>query len=53
MYFIVDQINALDHEDANWDAINNTQKDSLSAFLAQMNVGHYRITSALANHKMA
>ena len=53
MYFILDQKNALDLEDANGDDIYDKWKEPLSYFLVRMTVGHYRITSASANHKTA
>jgi hypothetical protein len=53
MYFIIDQMNALDHEDANRDMVTNEQKTVAQQCLDQLTYGHYRITSTSANHKMA
>ncbi|KAF8333265.1 hypothetical protein F5887DRAFT_994782 [Amanita rubescens] len=51
LYFIVDQINALEQEEINADPVSNSAKQDLWAFLRKIAVGHYRITSASANYK--
>ena len=53
MYFIIDQMNALDAEVSNQDVSTNSQKAFLLEFLTSLTVGHYQITSASANHKTA
>jgi hypothetical protein len=53
LYFIVDQINALEHEDVNTDNVSNTMKDNIRDFLFAMFVSHYSITSASANYRTA
>ena len=52
-YFIIDQINALDFEDANRDRVGNDRKKTAEKFLDELTYGQYRITSASANYKMA
>ena len=52
-YFIIDQMNALDREDANMDIVTNEQKAVAQKYLGQLTYGHYRITSTSANHKTA
>jgi hypothetical protein len=41
----------LDHEAPNADYISNHKKDDLSAFLLQITVGHYGVTSASVNYR--
>ena len=53
IYFIIDQMNALDYEDANRDTVNNERKAAAQSFLDQLTYGQYRITSASANHRTA
>jgi len=53
LYFIVDQINALEHEDVNTDTIQNDRKDALATYLQKIYLGHYSITSASANYRTA
>lgn len=53
MYIVIDHINALDHEDPNMDAVNNSQKEKVQQFLHQLTSGQFQITSASANHKTA
>lgn len=53
MYFIIDQMNALDREDSNMDTVNNARKDAIQQFLDLLTPGHYQITSASSNHKTA
>ena len=51
MYFIVDQLNALEQEDANEDNVTNSAKSALSQLLGKMYLGHFSITSASANYR--
>jgi energy-coupling factor transporter ATP-binding protein EcfA2 len=53
MYFIVDQMNALDREDANMDTKDNERKAATQIFLNGLTYGQYRITSASASHRTA
>jgi hypothetical protein len=53
LHFIVDQINALEHEAPNTDLVHNDRKDVLSAFLQRIAIGHCIITSASANYRTA
>src|SRR6266487_633234 len=53
LYFIVDQINALEHEAPNTDLAQNDHKAVLSDFLQRIALGHYIITSASANYRTA
>ena len=53
LYFIIDQINALDLEDDNKDRITNEEKKQVSRDLAEITFSHHRITSASANHQSA
>ena len=52
-YFIIDQMNALDFEDINMDAVVDKRKAAVQEFLDNLTSGQYRITSASANHKTA
>lgn len=52
-YFIIDQMNALDLEDANWDRVGNDRKGVAQKFLDELTYGQYRITSASASYKTA
>lgn len=51
LYFIIDQINALEKEETNADSVSNFQKEDLQAFLQKITVGHYSIASASANYR--
>jgi hypothetical protein len=51
LYFIIDQINALENEGTNADLVSNSQKKDLWAFLQKITVGHYSITGASANYR--
>jgi len=51
LYFIVDQINALEQEETNADSVSNHEKDDLRKFLRSITFGHYSITSASANYQ--
>jgi hypothetical protein len=53
MYFIVDQMNALDRESDNMDTVDNQRKAAAQEYLDQLTSSHYRITSASANHRTA
>jgi len=53
MYFIIDQMNALDDEDPNEDIASNQKKFRAREYLTSLTTGHYRIISASANHKTA
>jgi hypothetical protein len=52
-YFIIDQTNALDREDANMDTKDNERKAATQIFLNGLTYGQYRITSASASHRTA
>jgi hypothetical protein len=51
LYFIIDQINSLEHEAPDTDSVPNNQKDVLLTFLRRIVLGHYSITSASANYR--
>jgi hypothetical protein len=51
LYFIIDQMNALEHEDRNTVMVSNDQKDILAEFLQKISLGHYSITGASANYR--
>jgi len=53
LYFIIDQKNALDHEDPNTDMVSNAEKDVLSEFLRKITIDHFSITSASASYRTA
>ncbi|KAL1916623.1 uncharacterized protein VTP21DRAFT_5327 [Calcarisporiella thermophila] len=53
LYFIIDQLNALDHELVNRDNICNTIKSSIQVCLDQIMYSHYAIKSASANFQSA
>lgn len=53
MYFIIDQMNALDHEGPNMDPLDNEQKATTRKFLDRLTSGQYRITSVSANYRAA
>jgi beta-glucosidase/6-phospho-beta-glucosidase/beta-galactosidase len=53
VYFIVDQMNALDHEDVNMDTVDNQRKTVAQESLDKLTSSHYQITSASANHRTA
>src|SRR3984957_7666913 len=53
MYFIVDQLNALEQESADKDEATNSAKLALSRLLQNLYLGHYSITSASANYRTA
>lgn len=53
LYFIIDQINALEEELPNADSASNSRKEELRTFLQAIPVGHYKITSASANYRTA
>jgi hypothetical protein len=52
-YFIIDEMNALDLEDTNKDAVDNAWKMVAQGFLDKLTFGQYRITSASANYMTA
>jgi hypothetical protein len=51
MYFITDQMNALDSEEPNMDNISNEAKRSLKDFFLEVFYGNFSITSASANYR--
>jgi len=51
MYFVIDQRNALDDGRLNMDTVSNEKKAAVQEYLASLTSGHYRTTSASANHK--
>lgn len=53
MYFIIDQVNALDDEDTNRDEISNLKKATVREYLVSLSSPHYKISSASANHQTA
>ena len=53
LYFIIDQLNALDLEDTNKDEVNNETKQYIRKSLNEITFNHYIIESASANHKSA
>jgi hypothetical protein len=53
LYFIIDQVNALEQEEPNADLVLNSEKETLLNFLHRISVGHYSITSASANYRTA
>jgi hypothetical protein len=53
LYFIIDQMNALDHEGGNMDTVDNRRKAAAQEYLDELTSGHYRITSASANYQTA
>jgi hypothetical protein len=53
LYFIVNQLNALDPEPKGEDDVSDDTKFSLSNLLRRISAGHISITSASANHKSA
>jgi len=53
LYFIVDQINALEHEPPNADDHPNARKEELALFLKGISTGHFYIYSASANYRTA
>lgn len=53
VYFIIDQMSALDFEETNGDAVVNTEKAAVRVLLDNLTSGQYRITSASANHQTA
>ena len=53
LYFIIDQINALEDEAPNADSVANHRKEALKTFLQRITLNHYSITSASANYRTA
>ena len=53
LYFIIDQINALEAEQPNADLASNSQKEILSTFLRKITFNHYSITAGSANYRTA
>jgi hypothetical protein len=53
LYFIVDQINALESEAPEKDQLTNAQKEALRKLLSQLYIGHYSVTSSSANYRTA
>lgn len=53
VYFIMDQMNALDHEGDNVNTVDNQWKVATQEYLDQLTSGHYQITSVSANYRMA
>ena len=53
LYFIVDQMNALDFEEDNKDASSNGMKEKVSEGLNSIMYGHYVVKSASANYRTA
>ena len=53
LYFIVDQLNALDEEGTNKDDLPNSKKIEISSDLDKITSGHFVIKSASANYKAA
>ncbi|RUS12847.1 hypothetical protein BC937DRAFT_86882, partial [Endogone sp. FLAS-F59071] len=53
LYFIVDQMNALDDEYSNKDCVSNIRKDKIRTDLDKITSLHYVIESASANFKSA
>ena len=51
LYFVIDQIDALEDEAPNADSVSNSWKESLLTFLQRIPLGHYSITSASANYR--
>jgi hypothetical protein len=50
LYFVIDQVNALEREAPNADTVSSKQKESLAEFLQKITVGHFSISSASASN---
>jgi hypothetical protein len=50
LFFIVDQKNALEHEDTNRDTIPNSDKDALAKLIRRMAIYHYSVSCASTNY---
>ena len=53
LYFIVDQINALEQAEPNTDKVPNKEKQNVSSFLEKLYLSHLSITSSSANNRTA
>ena len=53
VYFIIDQMNALDCEGDNMNTADNRRKAAAQGYLGRLTAGHYQITSRPANHRTA
>jgi hypothetical protein len=53
LYFVIDQVNALEHEDSNEDIVSNEDKDNFQRLLRYITIKGYVVKSASANYLTA